>query len=241
MRRLLAVLGALLGLVGVALAVLGVRSNVVDDGLVGALVAALGTAVVIVGMARAHLEHEGGAGVEQDQDRAAGSLTGQFDVIADHETGMLNAAFFAGLVPTKLATARRRLWPVSIVLMQVIAISEVVEEEAAPVMAAFAAVVLQTIRAADVACRVGPSTIALVLDDTDEDGAAWVAERVQIHTARLRDPRIVKVCCGIAAYPSHGVEAEELLETARAALASSVASSSGPGLGQVVVAPARPL
>jgi type IV secretory pathway VirB2 component (pilin) len=241
MRWLLAALGGALALGGVALGLLGVHADMPADGLLGSVLGGLATAVALIGLGRperrTEVTEEDGGGSVVTEDQGYGDLA----LIADRETGLMNAAFFAGLVPTKLATARRRLWPLSIVLMTLL-VDEAAEGggQLSP-MAAFAQSVVETIRAADVACRVGPVTIALVLDDTDHDGAAWVAERVQIHTARRRDARIAKVCAGVASYPAHGIEAEELLATAREALERSLADASGPGLGPVVVAPARPL
>ncbi len=234
--------GAIVLLVaGVSLALVGVVGRGSGAwGLGGTVVAGSATLVALLVRPYSATSTRQGGQLREGGDVELSASAGDLELIADAETGLLNAAFFAGLLPTKLATARRRLWPLSIVLMEGVPAEQ--EPEGAPsVMAAFAARVLETIRAADVACRVGERTVALVLDDTDEDGAAWVAERVQIQTARSADRRIAKVCCGVAAYPSHGIEAHELLVTAREALARSIAEANGPGLGPVIVAPTRPL
>ncbi|WP_041661608.1 GGDEF domain-containing protein [Acidimicrobium ferrooxidans] len=245
MRRFVDVVAAVLGLAGVLLGVLGTRTQVANDGLLGSLVGALGIVVLLVAGARRlerrQLGHDKASTTGGERTMTQSAASSDLEVVVDRETGLMNAAFFAGLLPTKLATARRRLWPLSIVLMRVMEAEGEASAEGPATMAGFATSVLETIRAADVACRVGGDTVALVLDDTDEDGAAWVAERVQIQAARSGNAGIAKVCCGVAAYPSHGIEADELLAVAHEALARSVAEAEGPGLGPVIVAPTRPL
>ncbi len=162
--------------------------------------------------------------------------------ISDPVTGMLNDLFFAGLVATKVATARRRLWPVSIALLHVnfgSAVSDKSDEQKAA--NEFAESIMSTIRDADVACRLSRKTFALILDDTDEDGGAWASERIQLAQARKGDSRISKVSAGVASYPSHGIEATEILSKAREALEKAVNNADLPGLGLVIVAPQRPL
>ncbi len=162
--------------------------------------------------------------------------------ISDPVTGMLNDLFFAGLVGTKVATARRRLWPVSIALLHVnfgSAVADKSDENKAATE--FAETIMSTIRDADVACRLSRKTFALILDDTDEDGAAWASERIQLAQARKGDARVSKVSAGVASYPSHGIEPTEIIAKAREALEKAVNNADLPGLGLVIVAPQRPL
>jgi len=163
------------------------------------------------------------------------------DPITDPLTGLMNEIFFSGLLGTKLATARRRLWPLSVVLLQVHLGEDLSKAESDEAIRAFSEVVRGTIRTADVVCRVGQRTFALVLDDTDEDGGAWVAERVQIAQARQGASVIARVSAGVASYPSHGIEPAEILVTAKTALKQAAESLTTPGLGRVVVAPQRPM
>ncbi len=162
--------------------------------------------------------------------------------ISDPVTGMLNDLFFAGLVGTKVATARRRLWPVSIALLHVnfgSAVTDKSDENKAATE--FAESIMSTIRDADVACRLSRKTFALILDDTDEDGGAWASERIQLAQARKGDARISKVSAGVASYPSHGIEPTEIIAKAREALEKAVNNADLPGLGLVIVVPQRPL
>lgn len=162
--------------------------------------------------------------------------------ITDPVTGMLNNLFFSGLVGTKVATARRRLWPISIALLHVSIDGVCITREAENyALSEFAKIIHATLRDADVACRVSSRTFALLLDDTDEDGAAWASERIQLAQARRLDHTISKVSAGIASYPSHGIEATDIVNKAREALERATSNADLPGLGLVIVAPQRPL
>jgi diguanylate cyclase (GGDEF)-like protein len=188
------------------------------------------------------LEAEGtGDGGETTPPGEIAAVMPPADPITDSLTGLMNEVFFSGLLSTKVATARRRLWPLSVVLLQLTIVPEVSEEAIDAGILAFSEAVRATIRTADVACRVGPKSFALLLDDTDEDGAAWVAERIQIAHARQGDSPVAKVFAGVASYPSHGIEPAEILVTAKSALKQASDHLELPGLGRVIVAPQRPL
>ncbi len=220
-----------IGLAGVALAALGYHEQQAIEGLGGSVV---GFLAVVLSLASKERKEEVVFAAETVADAEP------VDPITDPLTGLLNDIFFSGLLGTKVATARRRLWPLSIVLLQLVIATD---DDAAIDSAVyeFSNIVRTTIRTADVACRVGARTFGLLLDDTDEDGAAWVAERIQIAQARRADNSVVKVCAGVSSYPSHGIEPEELMTTAKEALRRSMEEVETPGLGKVIVAPQRPL
>ena len=183
------------------------------------------------------------SGEAQDLDSSTEAVAPEAptDPITDPLTGLMNEIFFSGLLSTKVATARRRLWPLSVVLLKLVIQPGVASEASDDAIVGFAGVVSETIRTADVACRVGSRTFALLLDDTDEDGAAWVAERIQIAHAREGESAIMKVFAGVASYPSHGIEPADILITAKSALKQASDSLDLPGLGRVIVAPQRPM
>jgi diguanylate cyclase (GGDEF)-like protein len=156
-------------------------------------------------------------------------------VMVDPETALPDDHFFALAVDGRVAAARRHLWPVAIVLIEVGLLGEGRHRRDA--LAAFAGVMRRTLREADVACRLGPSTFGLVLDDTSEEGGVWTAERLQI--ALAREPAHVRtMAAGVASYPTHGLRAEEVLARAKSALERACAADPGRGLGQVEVAKA---
>jgi diguanylate cyclase (GGDEF)-like protein len=151
----------------------------------------------------------------------------------DAETGLPDDRFFSLAVDGRVATARRHLWPVAIVLLEVGADGDGRHRRDA--VAAFAGVMRRTLREADVACRLGPHTFGLVLDDTSEEGGVWTAERLQI--ALARDPAPVRsLAAGVASYPTHGLRADEVMARAKAALQRACETDPGRGLGQVEVA-----
>jgi diguanylate cyclase (GGDEF)-like protein len=254
--RLRGFFAIVVGLGGVAVSAVGMHSGHAQDGVIGASVAFV---AVLFGlgatMHRRKPDEHGDTSTDalaaadtlkegQDVDVAEAETTAPevvTDPITDPLTGLMNEIFFSGLLSTKVATARRRLWPLSIVLLQLVMQPGVTGEATDAGIVAFAEVISETIRTADVACRVGTRSFALLLDDTDEDGAAWVAERIQIAHAREGESPIAKVCAGVASYPSHGIEPAEILITAKSALKQASDNLELPGLGRVIVAPQRPM
>ncbi len=79
-------------------------------------------------------------------------------------------------------------------------------------------------RAADLAARYGGEEFALVLGETDADGARWVAENVRQHVADLgishvTPARRVTISCGVVSVlPQGGYSFETLLRSADRAL-----------------------
>ncbi|EQD32557.1 diguanylate cyclase [mine drainage metagenome] len=104
----------------------------------------------------------------------------------------------------------------------------------------FAVLLSRTVREADIACRLSNLVFGLILDDTDEDGGAWTAERIQIAQSKYGDDRIVKVSAGVASYPTHGMDPATILSKATEAMEKAVTNSALPGLGLVIVAPQGP-
>jgi diguanylate cyclase (GGDEF)-like protein len=126
------------------------------------------------------------------------------------------------------------LRPVSVVLLQV-------ERDTGgvggvnrdAVMRSFAAVLSSTLREADTACRLEGDRFALILEDTPEGGGVWAAERIRAGIARDGGP-VQLLSAGVAAYPSHALDADDLLERAQRAIGRARAS----GRGQVEIAAA---
>ncbi|HEX7167381.1 MAG TPA: diguanylate cyclase [Acidimicrobiales bacterium] len=152
--------------------------------------------------------------------------------LVDKETGLSDGRFFELALETRIAAARRHLWPVAVVLLEV---TPHPEHRLAESLVAFTALVRQTLREADVVCRTGPRTFALILEDTNEAGGVWAAERLQV--AISKDEIGAKhLVAGVAAYPAHGLQSDEVLDRARHALSRAAASDPGRGLGSVEVA-----
>jgi diguanylate cyclase (GGDEF)-like protein len=157
--------------------------------------------------------------------------------LVDGETGLPDRHYFELALGGRVAAARRHLWPVTVVLLDV---GLQPDADADPVaraeaFAAFASLLRQTLREADIACRVGNTTMGLILEDTAEEGGVWTAQRLQI--ALSKDvTRVKRLAAGVASYPSHGLRPDEVLDRAEQALSRACAAEAGHGLGEVEVA-----
>ena len=129
--------------------------------------------------------------------------------------GLLEEHFVATTLRGRLAVARRSLRPLAVVYFEVLE-----TERGSPTVPVagdeVARVVRRTLRESDVAGRAGPGAYVCILDDTGEDGAVWTAERVRRNL--VADGQVRRFRAGVAAYPAHGLEAEELEAKGRAAL-----------------------
>lgn len=154
--------------------------------------------------------------------------------VLDPATGLPDARYFDLVVESRVAAARRHLWPVTVVLLD---LDLGPEAPAGSTLPAFTLIMRQTLREADIACRLGEARFGLVLENTAEEGGVWTAERLQIALAKEAVP-VKSLAAGVAAYPTHGLKADEVLSRARAALARACATEARHGLGQVEVAQA---
>jgi GGDEF domain-containing protein len=205
---------------------------------------ALGAAGASLGLTDRIRKHEE---VAEDTDRELAGLRTLHEAeiaarsLVDAATGLPDSRYFELVVESRINAARRHLWPVTLVLLEL----RVPTPDAgidpdiakADALLAFGTMVRQTLREADIACRIEGTTFGLLLEDTAEDGGVWAAERIQIALAKRgrRGPRAV---AGLATYPTHGLQAEDLLTRAHSALARARQSEDGHGLGPVEVAPA---
>jgi diguanylate cyclase (GGDEF)-like protein len=155
--------------------------------------------------------------------------------VLDPSTGLPDARYFEIVAESRVAAARRHLWPVTIVLIQL----ELDEDRSDRhrVLPGFALLMRRTLREADIACRLGDTTFGLVLENTAEEGGVWTAERLQIALAKEGSP-IRRLAAGVSTYPTHGLKAAEVLARARIALDRACSTEAGHGLGQVEVATA---
>jgi diguanylate cyclase (GGDEF)-like protein len=133
------------------------------------------------------------------------------DALHDPESGLLNQLYFHAALPNRVATARRVLRPISIVIARLGS-----EQHARQV--AFG--LLDTLRESDTACRFDDGAFALILEDTPENGAVWTMERLR----RLLTEQGMEIVlwAGIASYPAHALEPPELLTLAEKALADAM-------------------
>ena len=131
-------------------------------------------------------------------------------------SGLLGAEFVLTTLRGRVAVARRALRPLSIVCFEAYA-TDANGNAVAPVRAEVMAAVLQrTLREADVSGYLDGDAFVCILEDTGEDGAVWTAERIR--RTLMEDGGTRRFRAGVASYPAHGLEPEELEGKARTAL-----------------------
>jgi diguanylate cyclase (GGDEF)-like protein len=156
--------------------------------------------------------------------------------LIDGETGLPDGRFFDLAVEGRVAAGRRRLWPVTVVLLEVGPGPQAqVGRRRAEALSSFARLLRQTLREADIVCRTGDTTFGLVLEDTNEEGGVWTAERLQIALSPDLS-KIRRLAAGVASYPTHGLRADEITAGAQGALTRACTMEPGAGLGRVEVA-----
>jgi GGDEF domain-containing protein len=148
------------------------------------------------------------------------------DLLTDTVTGLFSEAYFHVALDARVTAARRQLRPVSVALVEVVEPAGTAREpagEAGRRRAAdpcqVSAAIAGTLRDADTACRMDDGAYALLLEDTPEDGALWTVERLRRRLTQEHPDRIVRA--GIACYPAHGLQPDEVLARAVDALESA--------------------
>lgn len=227
--------GLVAGLAGCAFGVVGaaMRSPVLTILAASSALAASIFSLVMLDRVRGAEQRANRAAEElADMHTHAASFPSLSRSVVDPATGLPDARFFEVGLASRVAAARRHLWPVTVVMLE---LSPAGDSRRAEAVTAFSAIIRQTLREADVVCRIGPSTFALLLEDTNEAGGVWAAERLQSALAAEQLPA-VGLAAGVATYPTHGLDAHEIVTRARRALAR--ACTGGPGWSQVEVASA---
>lgn len=139
------------------------------------------------------------------------------DSLRDPETGLLNDAYFRAALPNRVATARRVLRPISVVLLALGNGAGHVGRCPPDVAQQLAYGLLDTLRESDTPCRLDDGGFGLILEDTPEDGAVWTVERMRRLVTSSGTSLVL--WAGIACYPAHALEAHEILTRAESALA----------------------
>ena len=106
-----------------------------------------------------------------------------------------------------MAAARRRLWPLALVMVE-IASSRGSGRGSSPCCCA-----RRSGKPTSPAGSARPPS-PCSLEDTGETGGVWTAERIQIAVAKERDAAIagtdIRVAAGVASYPNHALKADQL-------------------------------
>ncbi len=132
-------------------------------------------------------------------------------LLNDPESGLRSEAYLRVALESRLASARRHLRPVALALM---ATTE--ESDGGDAVRQMTESLLETIRDSDIACRMNEGIFAVILEDTPENGAVWTVERVRRNLVSHFGHHTL--WAGVACYPAHALEADELLTQSQIAL-----------------------
>ena len=142
----------------------------------------------------------------------------------DALTGLLNRRWFEERMQAELERAARTGRPVTVVVCDLDHFKGINDRFGHRVgdlaLQRFAAVARGFKRGIDDLARIGGEEFAIVLPEADEHGGFLVAERLRraVRDAGLVDDHGVTVSFGVASYPRHAIESEQLLHCADQAL-----------------------
>jgi len=223
--------------VGVVVGIFDFPELAVVSGFFGLLAAILATAIAArtrtaeeqlheMSVDRARLRRELDAlaaifaeeATRRNAEEPVGVHNAESEPLVDSVSGLLEQQFFKVIVQQRVAAARRQLQPVSVVIFELDGVGRSDQETQNQALGVLGAVVRRTLRECDAACRIGDTMAAAVLEDTAEAGAVWAAERVRgtLHGSPVGDS--LTISAGIACYPSHALNAPELVDQAGRAL-----------------------
>jgi diguanylate cyclase (GGDEF)-like protein len=145
-------------------------------------------------------------------------------VRCDPLTGLLNRRSFDELLELEFERSRRSGRPLSVLLGDLDELAAVNEEHGDAAGDAALELVAHDFgrwtRRTDRAARIGGDEFAVLLPDTDERGAAILAERLRraIHRRFGDAPVPLTICFGVASHPSHASDGATVMRAAERAL-----------------------
>jgi diguanylate cyclase (GGDEF)-like protein len=145
-----------------------------------------------------------------------GTATGDWEI--DPVSGLLRERHLPVLLQQVVAAARRKVLPVAVVFWELDGLGAAPPETCDQALTALGAVAWRTLRESDAVFRLGNVVAVAVLVDTAEPGAVIVADRVRdaLRSSPVGDS--LTVSAGIACYPTHALDAAELVARAGQAL-----------------------
>ena len=149
--------------------------------------------------------------------------------VTDELTGLANARALRSILDREVERSRRFQSPLGLVMLDLDNFKQVNDrhghQQGDEVLASVAAVLRDFSRDIDAPARYGGEELAVVLPQTDSEGAALLAERMREAVARLRVPSVigdgslrVTASFGVASVPESAADREELVAAADAAL-----------------------
>jgi diguanylate cyclase (GGDEF)-like protein len=245
--------------------VIGVTATIADEGALGLVAAAVGVAAAGVGafvdVRRARAEESlwearaQARRLRRELDALQAEMAEQQTLVGaygepiqlppgsetddwelDPVSGLLRQRHLPVLLQQVVAAARRKVQPVAVVFWELDDLRDLDQAATDQALTALGAVAWRTLRESDAVFRLGDVVAVAVLVDTAEGGALMVAERVRDALRASPVGDTVTVSAGIACYPTHALDAAELV--ARAGRALEQARDAGYDRDHVVVAEA---
>jgi len=165
-------------------------------------------------------------------DLPVGTDTDDWEI--DPVSGLLRQRHLAVLLQQMVAAARRKVQPLSVLFWELDGLDGEDRTASEQALTALGAVAWRTLRESDAVFRLGNVVAVAVLVDTAEPGARMVAGRVRdaLRSSPVGDA--LTVSAGIACYPTHALDAAELV--ARAGRALELARGEGHERDHVAIA-----
>ena len=165
----------------------------------------------------------------------------QEQAISDPLTGLYNRRYLSEFLPRELARSGRNATPVAILLIDLDRFKQVNDsyghEAGDIVLTAVGNLLKSSVRGSDIACRYGGEEFALILPETGTDSAARRAEDIRVAISGLhlihagRPLGRITASFGVALFPNHALDADDLLRVADVALYAA----KGAGRNRVIV------
>lgn len=148
--------------------------------------------------------------------------------VRDATTDVMNRSHFLTRIQSEVMRSRRNEHALSLVLIAIDQYAGVLAtkgpHEGQTLLKVFARILEKHSRVNDILARTGSDEFALLLPDTDNEGAIIKAERLRRmiegadFSQALKSTSKLTISVGVAEYPSHCHDAEELLQAADEAL-----------------------
>jgi len=196
-------LGFSAGLAGLGI---GLGSVVLDLSVLGLVagVCSFISALTIVRGPRTSGEDGGDVTDRANEDNVVAVAPTRSDLAVDR-TPLLPGDYFDIAVRSRVMAARRFLKPLTVIRLRI------TTDDGSGLTAnrEIAELFANTLRECDTACILSDSEIGLVLEDTPENGAVWVVERLR---RAIPESLNCRLRAGVACYPAHAMDAAELLD-----------------------------
>ena len=152
----------------------------------------------------------------------------QEQAISDPLTGLYNRRYLGEFLPRELARSGRNATPVAVMLIDLDRFKRINDsyghEAGDIVLTAVGNLLKSSVRGSDIACRYGGEEFALILPETGTEIAARRAEDIRVAISGLhlihagRPLGGITASFGIALFPNHALDADDLLRVADVAL-----------------------